>query len=209
MTIEIINNTVYDSEDVAAFVSAFFPTVTSLKIRYLNSPNWHNKFVSLIYSGYEIKGSLEVAILRYSKLPTNPLQALALAAASDSDVDYAPSIVGEHFVESAAPHFGSWRRRRSNEELVVAKEAVNGLSIRIHQKAKGAKDAAVANLARKIASRKEAILTRTHKIAQCRLEIIWYEEYIASDKATLIKEEAKLAALIAKHKKSTKKKAAV
>lgn len=183
-TLEIINNTVYDSADVAKIVRYFYPHLEKLKIRYLNAPTWQGKNVQLTHSGYVVHDELEVAILRYSKLPINPLKQLALATVTEKR--FSPSSLVSGLTEALKDRL-SWR------QLQDFSDPKSEFTIRVHDKATGRKLATLNRLREKVKGRKERIEWRERLIEQARRDIDFWEKEITDTGAKLVEDEQKLA----------------
>ena len=182
--VEIVNSTVYDSDDVAKIVRYFYPNLEKLKIRYLNAPTWRGKNIQLIHSGYQVHDKLEVAILRYSKLPINPLKQLALATVTEKR--FSPSSLVSDLTEVL-------KDRLSWSQLQDFTDPKSAFTIRVHDKAKGRKLATLNSHREKVTKRKESIAHRENLIASALRDIEWWEREIKDGKVKLAEEEQKLA----------------
>ena len=190
---KIVNTTVYDSQDVADFLLKVYPNLNSLKIRYLNAPTWSDSFVSLRPpSRSAIVVSLEVAIIRLSKLQQSPLMMLACATSEEAT---APAIVVEHLMSAIRHQLGRSAMCQYFRGL-PGPDAIDKLQppiIRVYDKAKDRKAATIASLREKIETCQASILNRESKIEHAKRVISHESERLEHARAALVDYERKLA----------------
>ena len=208
--VNVVNGTVYDSQDIADYLLTVLPALENLKIRYLNSPYYNGLVVSLRHPNYFFSDTLEVGILRQSKLPESPIVALARAAVEDCAT--APALVCEDLKKAALRlvQYTSYQPG-FNDRITDFDRLCESVppTIRVHEKAKGRKAATIFNLREKIQQRENSICVRHSKIAEAKETIENETVALASDISTLAEYEKKLAGYLAKAAEPIKKKAAV
>jgi hypothetical protein len=214
---EILNSTVYETSDIVNIVAAVYdllkkkgrayaspPTVK--KIRYLNakkrSYNWRNRgtddsFANVMGGGYYHR-SMEICILRPSKVELNALIALAEAATGDDKNYSAPQKVTRDVITSIynrliKPTYGPGETRSSARDAAINLIS-DSHSICINPTAKGRKAYTLANLKKRVVSKQNGIENIEYKIIRAKASLKYYEDKLPVAKAALKKLETNLAA---------------